>query len=66
MVFNKRETVNLDYLRVIGSVTYAHIPKGSREPGKLVPTAQRLIMVGYSGTSKAYRLWDPSSDAVIE
>ncbi|KAG5460121.1 MAG: hypothetical protein BJ554DRAFT_7872, partial [Olpidium bornovanus] len=51
--------INLDYLYIIRSVTYAHIPKGPRDPGNLAHTAKKMIMVGYSRTSKAYLLMGP-------
>ena len=41
--------------RVFGCVTYSHVPKEKRT--KLEPTAEKGIFVGYSGTSKAYRIY---------
>lgn len=49
--------VNLKHLRVFGCRVLAHIPKELRT--KLDPKSKECIMVGYSETSKGYRLTDP-------
>lgn len=68
LVFTGKENLNLDHLRVIGSFAYAHIPRAKRdnEARKLAPTAEKKVLVGYSVSSKGYRLWDPSDDSIIE
>jgi hypothetical protein len=44
--------------RVFGCVTYSHVPKEKKT--KLEPTAEKGIFVGYSETSKAYRIYIPA------
>ena len=46
---------DVSYFRVFGSLCYAHVPKPLRR--KLDSKARECIFVGYSSTSKAYRLW---------
>jgi hypothetical protein len=41
--------------RIFGCMTYSHIPEEKRT--KLEPTAEKGIFVGYSETSKAYRIY---------
>jgi transposase InsO family protein len=53
----KKPSVN--HLRAFGCIAYAHIPEKQRN--KLQPKALRCIMLGYSQTSKAYRLWNPAT-----
>ena len=62
---NEDEPINLDHLRVIGSVAYSHLTKKERN-WKFSPVAQRLVHVGYPTGVKGYRLWDPVTDAVID
>ena len=33
---------------------------------KLMPKAKKAIFIGYSDTSKAYRLWDINSRKIVE
>ncbi|KAJ0398135.1 hypothetical protein ATCC90586_005550 [Pythium insidiosum] len=47
---------SLGQLRVIGSEGFAHIHKSMR--GKLVPKAFRCMLLGYSDTTKGYRVWN--------
>ena len=54
---------DVSHLRVFGSVAYAHVPDALRK--KLDPKAVECRMVGYSETSKAYRLWNPNTRRVI-
>ena len=41
--------------RIFGCMTYSHVPEEKRT--KLEPTAEKGIFVGYSETSKAYRIY---------
>ena len=41
--------------RIFGCVTYSHVSEEKRT--KLEPTAEKGIFVGYSETSKAYRIY---------
>lgn len=44
-------------------MTFSHVPKDKRK--KLEPTAERGIFVGYSETSKAYRIYLPHRGTVV-
>jgi transposase InsO family protein len=55
--FGKKPAVG--HLRAFGCVAYAYIPSHLRRGDSLKPKARRCIMLGYSLTSKSYRLWDP-------
>jgi hypothetical protein len=48
---------SVDHLRIFGSPVYIHIPKEKRT--KLEPSGKKGIFVGYSETSKAYRIYIP-------
>ena len=51
--------VNLDviYLRILGCSVYIHVPKEKRS--KLEPLGKKETFVGYSETSKDYRIYIP-------
>lgn len=62
---------DLSYLRTFGCLAYRNIPSTSRT--KLDPSAEQLTFVGYDGSTKGYKLWNPktrkfivSSDVVFE
>jgi hypothetical protein len=46
------------HFRIFGCITYSYVPSEKRT--KLEPTAERGIFVGYSETSKAFRIYLPS------
>ena len=48
---------SVEHLRIFGSPVYIHIPKEKRT--KLEPSGKKGIFVGYSETSKAYRIYIP-------
>ena len=48
---------NLAHLRVWGCVAYARVPKETRR--KLDANAQRYAFVGYTNSTKQYKLYDP-------
>ena len=50
----KRE---VSHLRIFGCPVYIHIPKEKRT--KLDPSGKKGIFVGYSESSKAYRIYFP-------
>ena len=52
------------FLRTIGSRVIA-LNKGHKG-GKFSPKGEEYVLVGYSETSKAYRLWKPGSKTVIK
>ena len=45
------------HLRIFGCHVYIHVPKEKRS--KLEPSGKKGIFVGYSETSKAYRIYIP-------
>ena len=45
------------HLRIFGCLVYIHIPKRKRK--KLDPSGKKRIFVGYSESSKAYRIYFP-------
>ena len=49
---------SVDHLRIFGNPVYIHIPKEKRT--KLEPSRKKGTFVGYSETSKAYRIYVPS------
>lgn len=57
------EKPSLSHLRVFGCRAFAHIPDETRT--KLDPKAVECVFVGYSLTSKAYRLYDPTRERII-
>jgi hypothetical protein len=48
---------SVDHLRIFGSLVYIHVPKEKRT--KLEPSGKKGTFVGYSETSKAYRIYVP-------
>ena len=50
------EILSVKHIRVFGSTHYALIPKEQRN--KLGARSRKCIFLGYSNTSKAYRLYD--------
>jgi hypothetical protein len=48
---------SVDHFRIFGSPVYIHIPKEKRT--KLEPSGKKGTFVGYSETSKAYRIYIP-------
>ena len=61
MLYKKKPIV--DHLRIFGCTAYVHIPKKSRR--KLDIKAKKMVMVGYSNESKAYRLLDPATGKIV-
>lgn len=53
---------DLTHLRVFGCVAYAHLAKEQR--GTLDPTAIRGILVGYTDTTRQYRVHNPQTKTV--
>jgi hypothetical protein len=56
-------TPDVKHLRTFGSIAYAHVPKELRK--KLDSKTRECLFLGYSETSKAYRLWYPEKRGVI-
>ena len=54
---------NVRHLLVFGCMAYAHIPDSERQ--KLDKKVKKLRFVGYSRTSKGYRLFDETKQKVI-
>ena len=55
-------TPDLSYLRVFGCLAYRHI---TTMRTKLEPTSERLVFVGYEGSSKSYKLWNPRTHRFV-
>ena len=53
---------NLSYLRVFGCLAYRHITSARK---KFDATSERLIFVGYEGSSKGDKLWDPQARKIV-
>jgi hypothetical protein len=51
-------TPEVGHFRIFGCTTYSYVP--SKKRTKLEPMAERGIFVGYSETSKAFRIYLPS------
>jgi hypothetical protein len=47
----------VEHLRIFGCPVYIHIPKDKRK--KLDPSRKKGIFVGYSESSKTYRIYIP-------
>jgi hypothetical protein len=57
-----RKRPYISHLRIFGCVAYSHIPAERR---KLDPTTEKGILVGYSETSKAYKIYIPSTRKIV-
>ena len=53
---------NVENLRIFGCPVYSHIPKDKRN--KLEPSGKKGIFVGYSDSSKAYRIYFPEQHKI--
>jgi hypothetical protein len=53
---------NVESLRIFGCSVYSHIPKDKRH--KLEPSGKKGIFVGYSDSSKAYRIYIPKQHKI--
>lgn len=51
------------HLKIFGCLAYSHIPDQKR--GKLDNKSEKVIFIGYSENSKAYKLYNPISNKVI-
>ena len=59
-----QRTPDLSHLRVFGCVASAHINKQFRNTFEA--KSPRCILVGYSGVSQNYRLYDPARRTIVE
>jgi hypothetical protein len=53
---------SVEHLRIFGCPVYIHVPKDKRK--KLEPSGKRGIFVGYSESSKAYRIYVPGQQKI--
>lgn len=51
------------HMRVFGCVAYAHVPDQLRR--KLESKGEKCVFVGYCDESKAYKLYNPSTEKLI-
>jgi hypothetical protein len=56
------EKPKVSHLRIFGCLVYVHVPKDKRS--KLDPSGKKGIFVGYSETSKAYRVYIPGHQQI--
>ena len=54
---------DVSHLRIFGSVFYCHIHADTRK--KFDPFVEKGLLVGYSETSKAYRVYIPTRKRII-
>jgi len=59
--YNKKPTLN--HLRIFGSDAYVHVPKEQRR--KFDKKSNHTLLVGYTETSKNYKLWNPHKRKMI-
>uniref|UniRef100_T1J0W8 Endonuclease n=1 Tax=Strigamia maritima TaxID=126957 RepID=T1J0W8_STRMM len=64
ILFRKRD-LQLKHLKILGSLAYVHVPTSRRE-SKHAPRAWKGVVVGYALSTRGYRVWDPSTDDVVE
>uniref|UniRef100_T1J0W2 Uncharacterized protein n=1 Tax=Strigamia maritima TaxID=126957 RepID=T1J0W2_STRMM len=57
--------LQLKHLKVPGSLAYVHVPAPKRDT-KHSARAWKGIVVGYAMSTRGYRVWDPSTDEVME
>jgi hypothetical protein len=55
-----REKPDVSHFKVFGSPVYIHVPEEKRM--KLEPSNLKGILVGYSESSKAYKIYVPSQE----
>jgi hypothetical protein len=53
---------NVENLRIFGCLVYSHFPKDKRN--KLEPSGKKGILMGYSDSSKAYRIYIPEQHKI--
>ena len=51
------EKLEVGHLRIFGCLVYIHLPKEKRT--KMDPSGKKGIFVGYSETSKSYKIYVP-------
>ena len=57
-----RKKLKLHHLCAFRCIAYTQVPKKLQK--KLEPNSKKLILVGYSKTTKGYHLWDPTTDKI--
>lgn len=58
-----RKKLDVGHFHIFGCLTYSYVPKEDRTT--LEPIANKGIFVGYSETSKAYRIYIPAQRKVV-
>ena len=56
---------HIQHLRVWGCTAYAHIHPAKRADKKWSPRAERLIFIGYTLSTKQYRLYNPKTKKLV-
>ena len=55
--------LDVNHIRIFGSVFYCHVHADTRK--KLDPSGEKGLLIGYSETSKAYRVYIPARKRII-
>lgn len=55
---------SVSHIRIFGCDAYVHVPKELRH--KLSRKSKKGVLVGYSTTSKAYRIWHQDTRTIVE
>jgi len=58
-----RKKPKVNHLRIFGNISYCHMPDDKRT--KLDQTAEKGVFVEYNETSKAFRIYIPSSRKIV-
>jgi hypothetical protein len=58
-----RKKPDVGHFRIFGCLTYSHVP--SEKMTNLEPTTEKGIFVGYSETSKDFRIYIPSLRKIV-
>jgi hypothetical protein len=53
----------IGHFRIFGCPVYIHVPAEKRT--KLEPSGEKGLFIGYSETSKAYRIWIPAQRKIV-
>uniref|UniRef100_T1IN64 Integrase catalytic domain-containing protein n=1 Tax=Strigamia maritima TaxID=126957 RepID=T1IN64_STRMM len=64
-VKNRKRDLQLKHLKIPGSLANVHVPPTRRE-SKHAPRAWKGVVVGYALSTRGYRVWDPSTDDIVE
>ena len=55
--------LDVSHIRIFGSLWYCHVHANTRK--KLDPFGEKRLLVGYSETSKAYKVYIPACKRIV-